>query len=76
MALSRTQIKELGDAGFNQEQIKIASQTLETLLNERIITKESIKPIVNNLVKDKELRQTFFKDPRKAIMEANPQPSP
>jgi len=74
--LSSSQVSDLKRAGLNQGQIDIVVHNLTELVNARKITTNTVGIIIHNIINDQKFRANFFKDPRKAIMEANPQPSP
>jgi len=59
-----------------QGEIKIVVHNLITLVNSGFLKKDRVSIIVHNIVNDAKFRAKFIKDPKKAIEEANPQPSP
>ena len=74
--LSRDQNNALLKAGIKKDQISIIIRNLEELINAKKVNKAVVEIVVHNLVSSKEYPKKFFANPKEAIMEANPQPSP
>ena len=74
--LSKEQNNALEKAGIKREQVKIVVHNLEELIKARKVNKAVVEIVVHNLVSSETFRGKFFKNPKEAIMEANPQPSP
>ncbi|MBD3227908.1 MAG: hypothetical protein GF329_06940 [Candidatus Lokiarchaeota archaeon] len=74
--VSKKHINSLKKSGLKKGQIDIIVHNLEDVVSAGKANKEVVGIIVHNLVNDERFQANFFKDPRRAIMEANPQPSP
>ena len=74
--LSKEQNSALEKAGVRKDQVKIVVHNLEEFIKVRKVGKEVVGIVVHNLVNDEAYKAKFFANPKEAIMEANPQPSP
>ncbi|MBN1329757.1 MAG: hypothetical protein JXA54_09815 [Candidatus Heimdallarchaeota archaeon] len=59
-----------------QNEISIVVHNLIEAVNLGFLRKDQISIVVHNIINDAKFRASFIKNPKKAIEEANPQPSP
>ncbi|MHA1230246.1 MAG: hypothetical protein ACTSPQ_06330 [Candidatus Helarchaeota archaeon] len=74
--VNNDKIDLLRKIGLSSKEIDIVMKNIDDLLNTKQIDDKTVEIVINNLIKDSDYRKQFFTDPRKFIMEANPQPSP
>jgi len=67
---------KLINAGLTKEQIEIVVHNFDPLIEKNLLGPKTTEKLLTSLINDDKWKDSFFKDPKGVIAEANPQPSP